>query len=167
VLTPEQDRFTTNYYLADGSYGSITTGAYNCSSGGVANLITGWYELPNGQTGNIYQIGILAPNVTVLAMPTPFTSNGIGSAIPVTALGTLISNTTTSQSLTAPITTPTGNTTTWLSSTTQLFVGSTSHVTNVAITPPITSNGLQASAHANIEWLMLVLIAASIAVIMR
>ena len=37
------DKFTTNYILADGSYGSITTGDYNAKDGSKANLLTGKY----------------------------------------------------------------------------------------------------------------------------
>ncbi|KAI9737426.1 MAG: hypothetical protein M1834_009580 [Cirrosporium novae-zelandiae] len=90
------DKFTTNYYLADGSYGSIITGNYNVTDGSVANLITGNYTLENGDTGNIYSDNVAQmPDTSTMAMPTPWTSSGVGSAIPVTALGAEITYTTT------------------------------------------------------------------------
>jgi len=92
---PLKDRFTTNYYLPDGSYGSITTGIYHCASGGSANLFTGDYNLPNGQSGNIYgQNPSEQPHTSTLHLPTPYTSSGIGSAIPATEVGTDASFTT-------------------------------------------------------------------------
>ncbi|OAP63359.1 hypothetical protein AYL99_02586 [Fonsecaea erecta] len=82
------DKFTTNYYLPDGSYGSITSGNYTTPNGDYANLITGTYRLANGQTGNIYQGDTLEePNTSTLLMPTPWTSKGVGSAIPASDLG--------------------------------------------------------------------------------
>lgn len=84
-----QDRFTTNYYLPDGSYGSITSGNYTTIAGDHANLITGIYQLANGNTGNIYEGDTIdEPNTSTLPLPTPFTSKGVGSAIPATAVGT-------------------------------------------------------------------------------
>ncbi|KAK5065245.1 hypothetical protein LTR84_001083 [Exophiala bonariae] len=83
------DRFTTNYWLSDKSYGSMTTGVYHCASGGSANLFTGDFNLPNGQTGNLYaQNKTEQPNLSTLHLPTPYTSSGVGSAIPATAVGT-------------------------------------------------------------------------------
>ncbi|KIY03438.1 uncharacterized protein Z520_00129 [Fonsecaea multimorphosa CBS 102226] len=82
------DKFTTNYYLPDGSYGSITSGNYTTPNGDWANLITGNYRLANGQTGNIYQGDTLEePNTSTLLMPTPWTSKGVGSAIPASEVG--------------------------------------------------------------------------------
>ncbi|KAL2434740.1 hypothetical protein ABEF95_006627 [Exophiala dermatitidis] len=82
------DRFTTNYYLPDGSYGSISSGNYTTPAGDHANLITGTYELANGQTGNIYEEDpIEQPNTSTLLLPTPFTSSGVGSAIPASQVG--------------------------------------------------------------------------------
>ncbi|OQV03765.1 hypothetical protein CLAIMM_08768 isoform 1 [Cladophialophora immunda] len=82
------DRFTTDYYLPDGSYGSISSGNYTTPNGDYANLITGSYRLANGQTGNIYQGDTLEePNTSTLPMPTPWTSKGVGSAIPASEVG--------------------------------------------------------------------------------
>ncbi|KAL2434749.1 hypothetical protein ABEF95_005082 [Exophiala dermatitidis] len=82
------DRFTTNYYLPDGSYGSISSGNYTTPAGDHANLITGTYELANGQTGNIYEEDpIEQPNTSTLLLPSPFTSSGVGSAIPASQVG--------------------------------------------------------------------------------
>lgn len=92
-----QDRFTTNYFFADGSYGSITTGNYTTPAGDHANLITGDYECANGQSGNIYQgQTIVEPNTTTLTVPTPWTSSGVGSAIPASAVGSYLSLTSSS-----------------------------------------------------------------------
>ncbi|KAI1629895.1 hypothetical protein EDD37DRAFT_74389 [Exophiala viscosa] len=100
------DHFTTNYYFVDGSYGSVTTGNYTTPAGDHANLITGEYELANGQMGNIYQGDTGAePNTSSLALPTPFTSTGVGSAIPASAVGsplTITSYTSSMLALTPP-----------------------------------------------------------------
>ncbi|MCJ1296378.1 hypothetical protein MMC34_007944 [Xylographa carneopallida] len=91
------DRFTTNFYLPDGSYGTIDSGSYTTSDGSNANLLTGQYTLSNGTTGNIY--GSLnspeVPNTSTLTLPTPFTSSGVGSAIPASDLGGLATYTVT------------------------------------------------------------------------
>jgi hypothetical protein len=85
------DRFTTNYYLPDGSYGTVYNGSYVSPAGTTANLITGDYELYNGSTGNIYTGDEgEKPNAATLSMPTPYTSSGIGSAIPASGLGGLV-----------------------------------------------------------------------------
>ena len=85
------DRFTTNYYLPDGSYGTIYSGSYVSPAGTTANFITGDYELYNGSTGNIYAGDEgEKPNTATLSMPTPYTSSGIGSAIPASGLGGLV-----------------------------------------------------------------------------
>jgi hypothetical protein len=87
-----KDRFTTNFFFADGSYGSITTGNYTTPAGDHANLITGDYELANGQSGNIYQGQTIdEPNTTTLMVPTPWTSSGVGSAIPASEVGSYLS----------------------------------------------------------------------------
>ena len=83
-----QDRFTTNFFLPDGSYGNIFTGYYSSSSGAIANLVSGDIALPNGRTANIYSDAPQARPVTsLLAVPTPWTSKGLGTAIPVSDLG--------------------------------------------------------------------------------
>lgn len=83
-----QDKFTTNFYLPDGSYGSTITGNYSSPDGSAANLVSGNYTLANGTVGNLYGGNDAArPNTSTLSMPTPYTSAGVGSAIPASALG--------------------------------------------------------------------------------
>ncbi|KAI9863737.1 MAG: hypothetical protein M1824_006334 [Vezdaea acicularis] len=97
------DRFTTNYFLPDGSYGSIDTGLYTGSDGSNANLIDGSYTLKDGVTGNVYKdASISALNIATLTLPKPFTGTGIGSAIPANELGSLETYTTTIPATTMP-----------------------------------------------------------------
>lgn len=80
-----QDRFTTNVYFADGWYGSIANGNFRSPSGRQVNLITGEYE---DGTRNIYAADLGArPNTATMDLPTPWTSKGVGSAIPASILG--------------------------------------------------------------------------------
>ena len=81
------DRFTTNYFLPDGSYGTVVGGAYTSRNGDVANLETGEYTLIDGQRGNIYPSGVEKPDIATLPLPTQFTGTGIGSAVPASSLG--------------------------------------------------------------------------------
>jgi hypothetical protein len=82
------DKFTTNYFLPDGSYGTVIGGEYTSSGGDVANLETGFYTLVNGQTGNIYtEYESEKPNTATLPMPSQFTASGVGTAIQASALG--------------------------------------------------------------------------------
>jgi hypothetical protein len=82
------DQFTTNYYLPDGSYGTVVGGAYTSAAGDTANLETGNYTLISGQTGNIYSNNPAAkPNTATLPLPSQFTASGVGTAIPASALG--------------------------------------------------------------------------------
>jgi hypothetical protein len=54
-------------------------------------LITGIFRKADGETGNIYQADRGdQPNTSNLAMPTPWTSSGIGSAIPASELGSMV-----------------------------------------------------------------------------
>jgi len=85
------DKFTTNYFLPDGSYGTVVGGSYTSSGGDKANLETGYYTLANGQTGNIYSNDPAAkPNTAALPMPSQFTASGVGSAVPISSLGSKI-----------------------------------------------------------------------------
>jgi hypothetical protein len=85
------DRFTTNYFLPDGSYGTIVGGSYATSSGDSTNLISGDYTLKDGTKGNIYANNEAAkPNTATLHLPAQFTSQGVGSAIPASALGAVV-----------------------------------------------------------------------------
>ncbi|KAF4628826.1 hypothetical protein G7Y89_g9325 [Cudoniella acicularis] len=102
------DPFTTNFALPDGSTGTVAFGTYTSSGGDTANLETGDYKLANGQTGNIYSNYPAAkPNTGTEVLPTQFTSSGVGSAIPVTALGGFVTltYTTTLPASTIPATT--------------------------------------------------------------
>jgi len=103
------DPFTTNFFLPDASYGTVSTGAYTSPSGSKANLETGNYTLASGQTGNIYSSNPAEiPNTSTLPIPTPFTASGVGSAIPASALGgvTVTYTTTVSSTIQTAITIP-------------------------------------------------------------
>lgn len=66
----------------------MTSGIYNYSTGGHVNLITGEYQMVDGSQGNIYTgTSVDPPNTSTLQLPVPFTSTGIGSAIPATEVG--------------------------------------------------------------------------------
>jgi len=85
------DKFTTNYFLPDGSYGTLAGGHYTSYTGDEANLQSGNYTLENGTTGNIYGSDeAKKPNTATLAIPSQYTAAGIGSAIPASALGGMI-----------------------------------------------------------------------------
>lgn len=85
------DKFTTNYYLPDGSTGTVVGGSYKSTNNDIANLETGDYTLANGTTGNIYSANAAAkPNTATLPIPSQYTATGVGSAIPITALGSKI-----------------------------------------------------------------------------
>lgn len=89
-----QDRFTTNVYFEDGTFGTVVTGEFNTTDGASINLVYGSYTMKDGTTGNIY--GGAASSLTELdtstmPIPSPWTSSGEGSAIPVTGLGTTAS----------------------------------------------------------------------------
>ncbi|RMZ80338.1 hypothetical protein DV738_g2912, partial [Chaetothyriales sp. CBS 135597] len=86
------DKFTTNYFLSDGSHGTVSNGSYETADGGWANLVTGEYSLTDGTQGNIYANDPAnAPDSNSVPVPTPFTSSGVGSAIPGSELGTVSS----------------------------------------------------------------------------
>ncbi|OJD32521.1 uncharacterized protein BKCO1_3700086 [Diplodia corticola] len=89
------DKFTTNYVFPDGSSGTIATGAFSSSSasggggGGTANLISGAYA---GGNKNLYDpsdpdAAADRPDTATLSIPPQYTAAGVGSAIPLTALG--------------------------------------------------------------------------------
>lgn len=81
-------RFTTNFFLPDGSYGTVISGNYTSSSGATANLLTGEYRFKNGTTGNIYAGNEAArPNIATLAIPSQFTGKGVGTVVPASELG--------------------------------------------------------------------------------
>ena len=83
-----QDKFTTNFFLPDGSYGSIVRGEYVTSDGSRVDVLTGAYTLNNGSSGNIYdQDAVAKPNAGELPLPTPYTSRGVGNPIAASTLG--------------------------------------------------------------------------------
>jgi hypothetical protein len=104
------DKFTTNFFLPDGSFGTIVGGSYTSPSGDVANLVSGEYTLVDGQKGNIYSDNASArPDTATLPIPTQFTASGVGTAIPASALGgqvTLTYTTTLPGSTIPPFTIP-------------------------------------------------------------
>lgn len=82
------DKFTTNYFLPDGSFGTVVKGTYTSSNQDVANLESGDYKLVTGEEGNIYSgYESEKPDLANLPIPTQYTSAGVGSAIPASALG--------------------------------------------------------------------------------
>ncbi|KAL9067490.1 MAG: hypothetical protein Q9161_006840 [Pseudevernia consocians] len=89
------DNYTTNYFLPGGSYGQVHDGSYTSTNGSTANLLTGNYTLGDGYSGNIYGTPATPLNTATLTLPTQDTSSGVGSAIPVTALGQEVTYTTT------------------------------------------------------------------------
>ncbi|ETN36496.1 uncharacterized protein HMPREF1541_08774 [Cyphellophora europaea CBS 101466] len=83
-----KDRFTTSYFLPDGSYGTAWDGSYYTPAGDMANLISGEYHMHDGTAGNIYDESPAdKPDPSDLPIPTPWTSSGIGTAIPASQLG--------------------------------------------------------------------------------
>ena len=147
-----QDKFTTNFFLPDNSYGTIVTGSYTPSEGGSVNLLSGNYTLVNGTSGNVYGSDSAAkPNTATLTIPTQYTASGVGSAIPASALGAEITYTTTILGTTiAPTTLPAETVTvtpTAIGSTTPVATLMTEAATTVLGTtiPPttvtITTNG--------------------------
>lgn len=91
-----QDNYTTNYFLPGGSTGQIVSGNYNTTNGN-ANLVSGDYTLSDGSKGNIYgsRDSPNRPNTSTLPIPTQYTAAGSGSAIAATALGQVLTITTT------------------------------------------------------------------------
>ncbi|TVY41850.1 hypothetical protein LOCC1_G004837 [Lachnellula occidentalis] len=82
------DKFTTNFFLPDTSFGTLNLGTYTSRLGDFANLKTGDYTLTNGTKGNIYSANPSAkPDTSTLAIPTQFTAAGVGPVIPASALG--------------------------------------------------------------------------------
>jgi hypothetical protein len=101
------DKFTTNFQFPDGSYGTIATGDYH-SGGTDVNLINGNYT-KDGQGANIYSENEAEkPNTSTMSIPPQFTGTGVGGAIPVSQLGSIVVFTTTLPPVTytAPTTVP-------------------------------------------------------------
>ncbi|KIW10493.1 hypothetical protein PV08_11457 [Exophiala spinifera] len=152
------DRFTTNFFFADGAYGSITTGNYTTPEGDHANLITGNYELANGNMGNMYQRQTTSEaNTRTLATPTPWTSTGIGPAIPASLVGSYLSLSSSAPTFAMNISTLVANATTSgtpSNTGTATVVPSQSHVT-VSVT-----NGVPRAdcRRGNCYWAMLSLV---------
>jgi hypothetical protein len=84
LANKSKDKFTTNFYLPDGSYGTLHTGNYTSREGDHANFIDGSYTV-SGKSGNLYSgSGLNTASVTI---PSQWTSSGVGTAIPATELG--------------------------------------------------------------------------------
>ncbi|KAL8842885.1 MAG: hypothetical protein Q9170_000289 [Blastenia crenularia] len=90
------DNYTTNYFLPGGATGQIVSGDFSSTSG-QANLVSGDYTLADGTKGNVYgsEDSPDKPNTSTLPIPTQYTASGSGSAIPATALGQVVTVTTT------------------------------------------------------------------------
>ena len=78
----------TDFQNNNSAYGTAVTGNYT-GADGVANLLTGDYTLADGTSGNIYgsSSSPSKPDTATLTVPTQYTAAGIGSAIPLSALG--------------------------------------------------------------------------------
>lgn len=98
------DKFTTNFQFPDGSYGTVSSGEY-FSGGFDVNLINGSY-IRDGRMTNIYPNESEKPNTSTLSIPPQFTGSGVGGAIPITELGSIVVYTTTipATTYTAPTT---------------------------------------------------------------
>jgi len=82
------DKFTTNFRLANGASGTIDSGAYSGIDGSSANLKNGTYSAADKSTGNMYTgSGASQSPTDFAAIPSAFTGTGVGSAIPISALG--------------------------------------------------------------------------------
>ncbi|KAL8709454.1 MAG: hypothetical protein Q9220_005837 [cf. Caloplaca sp. 1 TL-2023] len=90
------DNYTTNYFLPGGDTGQIVSGDFTAASG-KANLISGDFTLSDGTKGNVYgsEDSPDKPNTSTLPIPTQYTASGSISAIASTALGQVITITTT------------------------------------------------------------------------
>jgi len=88
-----QDKYTTNVYFPDGTYGNVNSALFNTSEGDRIDLNYGDYTLKDGMKGNIYNgnMSTMKPDTSTLSLPSPWTSSGVGSAIPATGLGTTAS----------------------------------------------------------------------------
>jgi hypothetical protein len=101
------DKFTTNFQFPDGSRGTIATGEYHSGATDV-NLLSGDYT-KDGQTANIYSGNEAEkPNTSTMSIPPQFTGTGVGGAVPISELGSIIVYTTTLPPVTytAPTTIP-------------------------------------------------------------
>jgi hypothetical protein len=85
----KQDKFTTNFFLPDGTLGNIASGIYNTSTPGkTVNLITGDVSGPGGGANLYANDPSKKPNTSTLPIPPVYTASGDGSgAIPVASLG--------------------------------------------------------------------------------
>ncbi|KAF9630836.1 hypothetical protein BFW01_g1398 [Lasiodiplodia theobromae] len=85
------DKFTTNFIFPDGSSGTIHTGAFSSASGGTADLLNGTYTADDTTDGDLYAGSNSAdkPNTATISIPPQYTATGVGSAIPLTALGVI------------------------------------------------------------------------------
>jgi hypothetical protein len=93
------DKFTTNFLFPDNSYGTVSTGEYH-SGGTDVNLVSGDYT-KDGQSANIYSNDQAAkPNTATMSVPAQYTGTGVGAAIPITELGSIIVYTTTIPAIT-------------------------------------------------------------------
>lgn len=108
------DKFTTNYIFPDGSSGTLATGLFTTPDGtATANLLTGDFRNSSSSSsvsaaaaaapatssaaisGNIYAADPDAkPNTATLSIPPQYTAEGVGSAIPLTELGTVVASAT-------------------------------------------------------------------------
>ncbi|KAK7533105.1 uncharacterized protein J3D65DRAFT_634371 [Phyllosticta citribraziliensis] len=107
------DKYTTNFVLPDGTTGTIAAGTLNLPDGSNADLFSGAYTNASSHvSGNLYVSSSSSsgdssssshstshhdaaadkPNTTTLSIPPVYTAAGVGSAIPISALGTLVTS---------------------------------------------------------------------------
>ncbi|OJJ50099.1 hypothetical protein ASPZODRAFT_139426 [Penicilliopsis zonata CBS 506.65] len=110
------DPFTTNVHFADGWYGTIATGTFTSPTGDTVNLLTGTVTQTTNSNNNsndnsdnkstvsnIYE-GNTPPNTQTMDIPLPWTSKGVGSAIPASVLATTVNSAGTTVSATRSVT---------------------------------------------------------------
>ncbi|KAK8151890.1 hypothetical protein IWX90DRAFT_418585 [Phyllosticta citrichinensis] len=109
------DKYTTNFVLPDGTTGTIAAGTLNLPDGSSADLFSGAYTNASSHvSGNLYVFSSSSssgdsssisshsgshhnaaadkPNTATLSIPPVYTAAGVGSAIPISALGTLVTS---------------------------------------------------------------------------
>ena len=84
----------------------MNNGTFTTPVGDRANLISGKFQLANGSTGDIYSaVPTMRPDVSTLAIPTPWTSSGLGVAIPASRLESSAGHNVTNLATSGPLTT--------------------------------------------------------------
>jgi hypothetical protein len=97
-----KDKFTTNFYLPDGSYGNIHDESYESALGIKVNMVNGAVE---GSANNIYANAQSSkPSTASMDVPAQYTASGVGNAIPQSSVGNGLSVTITAATTVSAIT---------------------------------------------------------------